>query len=82
MMTSAVRIAGAGVLTLVALFCALILSAARSDFLFRGCDGMSRADWGATANCSDAWLAQVLMGVIGFGCLIGAVLIWRRRQGT
>lgn len=79
MMTSPLRIAGAAALTLFALISALIMSAARSDFVFRGCPDIPDTEWGATANCSDAWLAQVLFGGLGLGLLVAAALIWRRR---
>ena len=62
---------------LVGVLSALIVSAARSDFLFRGCGEIPRSEWSFTANCADAWFAQMVFAVSVFLCVIGTVLIWR-----
>ncbi|MCH2165699.1 MAG: hypothetical protein MK098_13745 [Marinovum sp.] len=71
------RILGMGACAATASLCGLVFSAARSDFVFRGCPTMPRAEWGTTANCADGWFAQVAFG-IGMLALMAAVYgVWR-----
>jgi len=78
-MTRALRMASGAVLLVLALACALIASASRSDFMFRGCADIPRGDWDATANCSDAWFAQAFFGGLGVMAFVSALLAWRWR---
>lgn len=78
---AAVRILLVLILGFIAAGSALIFSAARSDFVFRGCPDLNRSEWGATVNCSDGWLAQVVFGTTAAVSL--GLAIWigiRRRQ--
>lgn len=75
-MRGVVRIAGFVVCAIGAAICALIVLAARSDFTFRGCGDIPRAEWGTTANCADAWFAQVMFGGLTLGLIAGLVAIW------
>ncbi|MEL7105126.1 MAG: hypothetical protein AAGM21_04345 [Pseudomonadota bacterium] len=62
---------GAGVSGLIAL-------AARSDFRFRGCGEIARADWPQTANCADGWFGMVAFGgaAVVLAVLAGW-MVWR-----
>ena len=77
-MVRGLRILGMGAAGVAGLMCALLFSAARSDFTFRGCPDIPRAEWEATVNCADGWLAQVVFGALGVGLAIVAFVIWRR----
>lgn len=74
----AVRIAVVGGLALGAAICALIAVAARTDFVFRGCGDIPRAEWEATVNCLDGWFAQVVMSGLALGLLGASAFIWQR----
>lgn len=52
----------------------LIWHAARSDFRFRGCPEIDRAEWDATANCADGWFAMVFFG--GSAVALGVAAVW------
>ena len=62
-------------LILVAAWSALIASAARSDFVFRGCPDIPRDSWDLTANCADGSFAQMLFGSLALVCLCTAGFI-------
>lgn len=78
-MNNPLRMAVVLVLGLVAAVCALVFSAARSDFVFRGCPAIQRAEWEATANCADGWFAQVFFGGGTVLVAVAAAILWRWR---
>ncbi|MEL7165588.1 MAG: hypothetical protein AAGL96_08940 [Pseudomonadota bacterium] len=80
-MSKPVRIAGVLLLGFVAAVCALIVSAARADFAFRGCPDLPRAEWEATANCADGWFAQLFFGGAALLMAVAAAVLWRWRSG-
>lgn len=70
--------AGGAVSLLAARVAGLIALAARSDFRFRGCGEIARADWPQTVNCADGWFGMVTFGgaaVVLAG--LAGVLVWR-----
>ena len=64
-------------LILVAAWSALIASAARSDFMFRGCPDIPKETWELTANCADGSFGQVLFGSLALVCLsaVGFIVV-------
>ena len=78
-MTRALRLAAGGLLAIFGLASGLVAWAARSDFLYRDCQNIPRADWPASANCSDGWFGQTVFGAIAFALLAAALFLWRRR---
>ena len=71
-----------GVFFVFAIICGRLVSAARADFTFRGCQDIRRAEWEATANCADGWLAQVIFGLAGLALMLAAVVLWRWRPAS
>ena len=71
-----------GVFFVFAIICGLLVSAARSDFTFRGCQDIPRAEWEATANCADGWLAQLIFGLAGLALMLSALVLWRWRLAS
>lgn len=76
------RIVAVVILLALAAGSALIFTAARSDFTFRGCPDIPREDWVMTVNCSDGSLAQLVFGGITALCLGLAILVGLRRRRT
>ncbi len=73
------RIVVSLVLVLIAAGSALIFSAARSDFSFRGCPDIPRDEWEMTLNCSDGSLAQIVFGGVALISFALAILTLMRR---
>ena len=71
------RKALAGLSLIAAGLGAVVWSAARSDFRFRGCPEIARSEWPATANCQDGWFAMVAFGGGAAALVLMAVwLLW------
>ncbi len=79
-MRTDLRRVASGLCLLAGALSAMLASAARSDFVFRGCPGIPRAEWEATANCADGRFGQVLFALGTVLCLGLAIAVWPRRR--